>query len=94
MKPLVKAIWNDAQDYARMWVDEEDAEAFGHESCEIISVGFLISKTEKYITLAADWDETDKDYGRVTKIPSSMLISIIELHDSLPTEPHKLPDPT
>ena len=79
MKPLVRISWLDAQDHPDKWVDEVDANSFGDLDCLIESVGFLVSKTTKYLTLAADWDETDKDYGRVTKIPAAWVVSIEEL---------------
>lgn len=79
MKPLVRVLWLDAQDHAQKWVDEGDAEEFGGLDCQIVSVGFMVSKTDKYITLAADWDAADKDYGRVTKIPISMTTLIEEI---------------
>lgn len=78
-KPIVKIVWNDSQDHKDKWVDEVDAVQFGEELCEIISVGFLVSKTTKYITIAGDWDDVDKDYGRVTKIPMVWLVSITYL---------------
>lgn len=78
-KKLIKVIWHDAQDHAQKWVDEKDAECFGEEVCEIISVGFLVSKTERYVTIAGDWDATDKDFGRVTKVPVGMIREITEL---------------
>jgi hypothetical protein len=76
---MVRVLWADSQDHAEKWVDEEDAITWGQTSCDIISIGFLISKTPKYITLGADWDDIDKDYGRVTKISTSMLVSIENL---------------
>lgn len=75
-KPMVVVTWNDAQDHCEAWVDEIDAEGWAAHSCLIISIGFLVSRTERYVTLAADWDEDDKNYGRLTKIPASMLVSI------------------
>ena len=84
-KPLVLVTWADAQDHPQKWVDEEDAAEFGNSSCLIVSVGFLVSKTDKYITLAGDWDETDKDYGRVTKIPCSMMVELKEICHPSPT---------
>ena len=89
MKRLVCATWMDAQDHPDKWVDEAAAAEFGNSSCTIISVGFLVSKTDKYITLAGDWDDTDKDFGRVTKIPVAWLISLEDL--SLPD--HQSQDP-
>lgn len=79
MRTIVKIEWMDAQDHVDKWVDEGDATEFGNVSCTIVSVGFLVSRTDKYITLAGDWDEVDKDFGRVTKIPVSWLISVAEI---------------
>lgn len=76
---LVKITWNDAMDHSDKWVDVVDAEAFGDVDCQIISVGFLVRKTDKYITIAGDYDPTDNDYGRVTKIPVGMIQLIEEL---------------
>ena len=78
-KKLVRVVWIDAQDHPNKWVDEGDAEAFGNIDCSITSIGFLVSKTDKYITLAGDWDAIDKDYGRVTKIPVGMVQSLEDL---------------
>lgn len=82
---LVKVTWNDAQDHPDKWVDEDDARDFGEVDCLIESVGFLVSKTAKYLTIAGDWDGVDKDYGRVTKIPISMMIlmEILQCSDEL-----------
>lgn len=82
---LVRVQWRDAQDHPEKWVDEDDAKEFGDADCVIISVGYLVSQTAKYLTLAGDWDDTDKDFGRVTKIPASMLISVEELECSKPS---------
>lgn len=85
---LVKVLWRDAQDHPDKWVDEDDAAEFGNDDCTIVSVGFLVSKTAKYLCIAGDWDATDKDFGRVTKIPTSMLISLETLECS--NEPSSL----
>jgi len=73
-------VWHDAQDHADKWTAAEDAEAFANTPCEIISVGWLVSETAKYVTLAADWDGTDEDYGRVTKIPRGCVVSQETIH--------------
>ncbi len=83
---LVRVIWNDAQDHKDNWVAKEDAEAFTDEDCTIISYGIQVKKTSKYLTLAGDWDATDKDYGRVTKIPIGMVQSIEYLEIKKPTD--------
>lgn len=76
---LIKVTWWDAQDHPDKWVDVEDAEKFGDLDCQIVSIGFEVRKTAKYLTLAGDWDDVDKDYGRVCKIPVGMIQSIEEL---------------
>ena len=78
-KPFVKIVWHDAQDEGSAWVTEEDIDKFTEEVVEVTSWGWLVrgSRTTKYITLAADYIK-DGTYGRVTKIPSGMIISIDE----------------
>lgn len=78
-KPLVIVEWLDSQDHPDKWVDKADAESFTDVDCKIRSVGFLVRKTEKYLTLAGDWDDVDQDYGRVTKVSINMILSIVEL---------------
>lgn len=88
MKPLVLVTWIDAADHGDTWVDTEDAEKFGDLDCKVVSVGFLIRKTDKYITIGSDWDEADSNYGTVRKLPVGMIVSIQEVAhpDKLPTE--------
>jgi hypothetical protein len=76
---IVRVHWIDAQDHKDKWVDVADAEAFAEQDCQIVSVGYLVRNTEKYITLAGDFDAVDQDYGRVTKIPVGMVQSLTEL---------------
>lgn len=76
MKPLVKVVWYDTQDMGESWSDETSITEFGDIPCEIVSVGYLISKGPKYHTLGADWHEAEGDYGRVTKVASGMIQSI------------------
>lgn len=76
---LVLIIWNDAQDNLEPWVNEDDAKAFAESPCPITTVGFLVRKTETHTVIAGDWNDTDKDYGRVTKIPTKMIVSVQEL---------------
>jgi hypothetical protein len=78
-KPLVKVTWLDAQDHKDTWVDVTEAENFTDLECKIVSVGFLVRKTDKYVTIAGDYDEVDRDYGTVRKIPTGMVQEIKEL---------------
>lgn len=79
MKPLVMVRWLDAQDHDSTWTDEKDAEAFGTTDCEVVSIGFQISKGPKYLVLAGDWDQADQDYGTTRKIPVGCIVSVTPL---------------
>jgi len=78
-KPFVKIIWHDACDEGSAWVAAEDIPKFTAEVVEVISWGWLVcgSKKTKYVTLAADYIK-DGTYGRVTKIPTGMIVSWAE----------------
>ena len=74
--PLVLVTWEDAEDTAdgKTWMDDEEVKTFSQQSCTVVSIGFLISKTTKYVTLAGDYIEKLGHYGRVTKIPAGMVV--------------------
>jgi hypothetical protein len=78
---LVKVTWDDAEDPSdgKTWLDTEDVETFAAHACTVESVGYLVSRTAKYVTLAADRIEGLGHYGRVTKIPTGMVVSLVEL---------------
>ncbi len=78
---LVKVEWLDSQDHKDNWVAEADAETFADVECKIVSYGIVVRKTAKYLTIAGDWDASDRDYGRVTKVPVGMLVSITRLRE-------------
>lgn len=79
-KRFVKVKWNDAQDNGQTWVPPEEIAKFTEELCEVISWGYLVGATKKYVTLAAD-SIVDGPYGRVTKIPVPMIITIEDFKD-------------
>lgn len=75
--PFVKVTWDDAEDLGgQTWIEAEDVAAFATHSCTVVSVGYLVAKTKKYLTLASDWIEENNQFGRVTKIPCSMVVSV------------------
>lgn len=76
---LVKVLWLDAQDHPKTWVDADDIPSFNDAECLIVSVGFLVRKTEKYLTIAGDWDESDNNYGTVRKIAIGMVKSVEDM---------------
>lgn len=77
---FVKVSWIDAQDQGAAWVQEEEIQPFTDELCEVISWGWLVGETKKYISLAAD-SITEGPYGRVTKIPRGMIVKMEDFHD-------------
>ena len=79
---LVLVTWNDAQDHSEQWVPEADATVFSESTCTIKSTGFLVKSTDKYMTLAGDWDAEDKNWGRLTKIPAGMVKEIKDLGET------------
>lgn len=82
-KELVVVIWDDAEDPAegKTWLDEEDVARFSVHNCTVESVGYLISKTAKYLTLGGDWIDELHHWGRVTKIPMGMVLSTTVLQE-------------
>lgn len=88
IRQLVVVLWNDAQDHAQKWVDAKEAEAFNDIEVTVTSVGFLIRRTDKYITIAGDYDPVDDDYGRVTKIPAGMVKELRTIEEcDVPSRP-------
>lgn len=81
---LVKITWLDAQDHKETWVDNKDAEEFTDVDCKIVSVGFIVKRGRKYITLGSDWDEADNDWGTVRKIATGMIVEIVPLKEQDP----------
>lgn len=83
--PLVKVTWHDAADEEKTWLKESEIDAFGDEPVEVVSIGWLLRKTPKYVTLAGDRIEEGTEevtWGRVCKIPLGMVQSIEDLTDS------------
>lgn len=86
-KRFVKVTWLDAADPpgGASWYLESEALTFGEELCEVESYGYVVSHTKLYLTLAADLitkGATETTYGRLTKIPSGMIVSIEDLKES------------
>lgn len=76
-RKFVKVCWHDAQDEGRTWVQDEELQPFTEALCEVISWGWLVGETKKYVTIAADFS-APSTWGRVTKIPRGMVVKIEE----------------
>lgn len=70
---LVLLTWTDAMDYGKAWASSIEAQTFADQPSTMRSTGFLVSKTEKFVTLAGDWDTEDRNWGRLTKVPTGMV---------------------
>lgn len=78
-KPLVELVWFDAETTHGWETDEE----VNSENVPIITVGFLIKKTEDLIVIASSIDKEtgNQSNGRI-KVPIGMVQSIKELGGS------------
>ncbi len=73
----VKVTWHDACDEKTTWMRAHEIdEAF----VEVKSSGVVVRSTARYLTLAADVSGTSDDpiYGRVTRVPTGMIIAVVE----------------
>ena len=83
-KPLVRVTWLDASDPPNdvSWYSDKEVDDFSATSCTVVSVGYLKSRTDKYVTLVADYilnDNGTYTWGRPTKIPVGMVQLVEEL---------------
>lgn len=77
-KKFVRVLWHDAADLEKTWVQPEDIAQFTNELCEVVSWGWVVGTSKKYVTLAADYIAETETYGRITKIPRGMVAKIEE----------------
>ena len=79
--PLVKVTWDDAEDpdSGNTWHCQDEIADCAEQTTLVVSVGYKVSDTAKYITLAADWIERMQQFGRATKIPKGVIVSIEDL---------------
>ncbi len=85
-KKLVKLVWHDAADPpGGPWYTDKDVDDFGEQVVAVTSIGWVKSQTEKYVTLVADYyvdEEGTITWGRPTKVPAKMVISMVELKEA------------
>lgn len=91
-KPLVRVTWIDASDPPndQSWYTDKEVDDFSDDTCRVVSVGYVKSKTKLYLTLVADYIDNHNGtytWGRPTKIPIGMVESIDTL--MMETEPPK-----
>ena len=73
VKPFVRVTWWDAEDYKDAgWATAEELDVFNSKPCEVISYGWLVSKSKAHVTIAADF-APPITYGRMIKIPKKMI---------------------
>lgn len=79
-KPLVMVTWDDTEDSSEKWLDDAEVTKFVNETCAVVSVGFLLSDTTKYVTIGRDHIEKLGHYGGVIKIPKGMVLAMVTLN--------------
>jgi hypothetical protein len=76
---MVLVTWNDAH-CAIGYPDDADKE---HSPKLTYSVGFLIRKNAKGVTIAQDCYAEGKDYHTWTFIPKGMVVSVVKVLENL-----------
>ena len=78
--PYVEVVWDDTEDPPEGgWLNGAQTKAFSDSETLVESCGYLVSKTEKYVTICGDYIENRDHHGRLTKIPMPVVKSITEI---------------
>ena len=78
--PFVEVEWDDTEDPPDGgWLSQEATDEFASSTTLVESCGYLVSKTDKYITLAGDFITNRNHHGRLTKIPMAVVKSVTEV---------------
>ena len=74
---MVKVFWLDAASHAS-WKTQEEVESIRPEAC--VTIGFVIKKTEDYITVASTYspDGTHR-WNDISTIPTVFALKIIKM---------------
>ena len=78
-RTLVRVTWVDAEDQKEAWLTNEEVETFTNQEALVVSLGWVVSHTDQYLTLAADWVAHLEHHGRVTKIANGQVVNVEEL---------------
>ena len=76
---LVKITWNDAQDHETGWTDL--SKAIKHKLAAVVSIGWILSQTDKQIILVGDFIPEDGTTSRITIIPKDWCQKITTLEE-------------
>ena len=78
--PMVRVIWNDAQDDAQVWSRLDE---LGDSPCIVTTVGSLLDTVRaNHVSVALSWhpdDDGEPVVGNVLHIPGSMVLSLEHL---------------
>jgi hypothetical protein len=78
--PFVEVVWDDTEDPPEGgWLNSQQTRDFSDSTTLVESCGYLVSKTEKYITICGDFIENRDHHGRLTKIPIPVVVSVKEV---------------
>lgn len=78
--PMVRVIWNDAQDDAQVWSRLDE---LGDDPCIVTTVGSLLSTVRQgHVSVALSWhpdEDGEPVVGSVLHIPSAMVLTLEHL---------------
>jgi hypothetical protein len=92
MRKIVQIKWTDAVTSAEAgWTEKAEGDVIAREQIPIMStVGYLIFEGDGWYSLTDSVG--DNEYGQITKIPKSMVISIKEISYDKENDRLPLPD--
>jgi len=76
---VVRVTWRDAEDLSDTWADDDRVTEFAENDSIMESVGYVVRRTDKYLTIAGDWDAKNGNWGTVRKLPTAMVLNVEEL---------------
>lgn len=73
-----KITWVDIAGAKETWMSSDDAKKWGKEAFaeEMITTGYVILKTKKYLIVGGTYDKAQGNYSDVTMIPLGVIKKI------------------
>lgn len=74
----IEVVWRDATSNNSIWLPITEAIKANEEmKCDMNAIGYYISKTESYLSIAMVWDQQDNEYcGKILHIPTSEIQAV------------------
>jgi hypothetical protein len=83
--PIVLIEWHDSQTIASKWTDRDEVRKIARESWPevIVSVGFLIASTKRYVLISLGTTESPDDVMHSISIPRACIRKLTILKDEV-----------